>query len=96
MAVLGVASIGGMIWSIGAWRARERAAEIDPARRISLNTASVAELQLLPEIGPVLAERIARDRAENGPFERVEDLARVEGIGERTVARIVPFASVDR
>ncbi len=62
-------------------------------RRVDLNAATRAELRLLPGVGPALAERIERDRADNGPFVSVDDLARVRGIGPRTVLAIRPFAS---
>lgn len=50
--------------------------------KIHLNTATPAELEELPGVGPVLAERIAAYRDENGPFQAVEDLLDVSGIGE--------------
>lgn len=50
--------------------------------RTHVNQASVAELEALPGVGPVLAERIAAHRDANGPFETVEDLLDVPGIGE--------------
>src|SRR5690606_9762334 len=58
------------------------------AQRINVNTAGEAELQLLPGIGPALAARIIEDREANGPYESVDDLMRIKGIGPRTVARL--------
>ena len=52
-----------------------------PRHRIDLSTAPVAELALLPEIGPSLAARIVADRAARGPFGSVDDLARIGGFG---------------
>lgn len=49
---------------------------------LSLNAAEAADLEALPGIGPVLAQRIIDYREENGPFETVEDLLDVSGIGE--------------
>lgn len=63
--------------------------------RIDLNTASEAELQLLPNIGPRLAERIVVDRSNNGSFGSLDDLSRVPGIGPVTVERIAPYVVVD-
>jgi len=60
-------------------------------KRIDLNTAGSAELQLLPRIGPALASRIIEDRAINGRFDSVEDLERVSGIGPKTVEKIRAF-----
>lgn len=58
------------------------------ASRVDVNTASRAELRLLPGIGPALAGRIVADRDRRGPFRGVDDLQRVKGIGPRTVARL--------
>ncbi|CQR72082.1 ComE operon protein 1 [Sporomusa ovata DSM 2662] len=50
--------------------------------KININTASAAELDKLPGIGPSLAERIAQFRTANGPFSDLADLKKVPGIGE--------------
>lgn len=55
---------------------------------IRLNAASVSELEGLPGVGPVLAERIVAHREAEGPFEVVEDLLDVPGIGEAKLAAI--------
>ena len=59
-----------------------------PDMRIDINTADAAELNVLPGIGPRLAERIVADREARGPFASLDDLARVRGVGPRTVERI--------
>jgi competence protein ComEA len=59
---------------------------------VSINTASVAELDRLPRIGPALAARIVEHRARHGPFARVEDLEAVRGIGPRMLEQILPYA----
>ncbi len=51
--------------------------------RVNLNTATVAQLEALPGVGPATAARIVEDRERNGPFRRVEDLMRVSGIGRK-------------
>ncbi|MHC4767708.1 MAG: ComEA family DNA-binding protein [Planctomycetota bacterium] len=66
-----------------------------PDMQIDLNTASPAELEVLPGIGPRLAERITADRAAHGPFATVDELTRVSGIGDRLVDGIRPFAVAD-
>lgn len=53
---------------------------------ISLNRATAGELTTLPGIGPVLARRIVDHREASGPFESVDDLLDVSGIGERLLA----------
>lgn len=55
---------------------------------IRLNTANPEQLESLPGVGPVLAERIVAHREANGPFEVIEDLLEVSGIGESKLASI--------
>ena len=66
------------------------AAAADPAfpAKVNLNTATLAELDTLPGVGPVLAQRIIDHRTKRGPFRTVEDLRHVDGIGEETFARL--------
>jgi competence protein ComEA len=54
--------------------------------KVHLNLASAADLDALPGVGPVIADRIVSYREENGPFEAVEDLLDVPGIGEAKLA----------
>ncbi|HET6323107.1 MAG TPA: helix-hairpin-helix domain-containing protein, partial [Planctomycetaceae bacterium] len=46
-------------------------------------------------IGDALARRIVADREENGPFQSVEDLGRVKGIGPKTLEHLRPWVRVD-
>ncbi|MBP3866993.1 MAG: helix-hairpin-helix domain-containing protein [Eggerthellaceae bacterium] len=50
---------------------------------VNINTASEAELETLPGIGPTMAQRIVSDRKANGAYKTVDDLKRVSGIGDR-------------
>jgi len=53
---------------------------------IDINRAAAAQLEGLPGVGPVLADRIISYRDENGPFGEIEDLLDVPGIGEAKLA----------
>jgi competence protein ComEA len=61
---------------------------------LNINTATASELEDLPGIGPVLAERIVAYRQEHGPFQKVEDLLRVPGIGPAKLADIEGLVTV--
>ena len=53
-----------------------------PGQKINLNLAAAADLETLPGIGEVLAQRIIEHRESNGPFTTVDELMEVSGIGE--------------
>jgi competence protein ComEA len=55
-----------------------------PGRPININTATTAELEALPRIGPVTAQDIVEYREANGPFETIEEIQNVPGIGPAT------------
>jgi competence protein ComEA len=61
---------------------------------VDLNSATAADLDALPGIGPVLAQRILDHREEQGPFGRVEELDDVSGIGPALYAEISPLVTV--
>lgn len=56
--------------------------------KVNLNTATQGDLEALPGVGPVLAQRIIEYRRSHGGFRRVEDLRRVEGIGDHKFAAL--------
>lgn len=61
---------------------------------LNLNTATAAELETLPGIGAVLAQRIVDYRAEHGPFAAVEDIMKVSGIGDKKYEAIESLITV--
>ena len=65
-----------------------------PVEPVDLNRATVAELDRLPGIGPVLAQRIVDRRASDGPFRRIEELAEVQGVSDRMVDALRPLVTV--
>ena len=69
----------------------ERAAIVREHTPLDMNAADAAELEALPGIGPVLAERILAWRAENGPFRGREDVLAVSGIGPAVYEAIEPY-----
>ncbi|MER5703963.1 ComEA family DNA-binding protein [Micromonospora sp. NPDC002296] len=69
----------------------------DPAvagGRINLNTATLAQLDGLPGVGPVLAQRILAHRDQHGGFRSVGDLRQVEGIGDARYEQLKELVTV--
>lgn len=58
---------------------------------VDINSANEHELRLLPGIGEVMAQKIVADRDANGPFQSIEDLERVPGIGKKKRESLEPF-----
>jgi competence ComEA-like helix-hairpin-helix protein len=65
-----------------------------PAKPIDLNVANVKELQELPGVGPVTAQRIIELREKSGRFKRVEDLLAVRGISQKKLDAMRPYVTV--
>ncbi len=96
--VLGVCSFFGLVWSFSHQSASfsQQSDTQSPHIRllIDLNTADEAQLQMLPSIGPKIAQRIIEDRQTHGGFESISDLDRVSGIGPKTIEKLQDWAMV--
>lgn len=62
---------------------------------IDINRGTADDLQRLPGIGPVLAERIVRHRQEHGKFGSIRDIQNVKGIGAKKFAQLEPYIHID-
>ncbi|HKN86217.1 MAG TPA: helix-hairpin-helix domain-containing protein [Nitrospiraceae bacterium] len=84
-------------------RPAQRTASIPPAAerpqersgKLDLNRATAEELQSLPGIGPVLAQRVVEQRTAHGRFHTVDDLQDVKGIGKKRMDQLRPLVMVD-
>ena len=61
---------------------------------LDLNTASAEDLEALPGIGPVLARRIIHHRENQGPFQKIDDLLAVPGLGKKKLGQLKPLITV--
>lgn len=90
--ILAAGSVAGAVYCVDRVPPAPPLSDERHARLIDLNSATPAELELLPRIGPALAGRIVQDRETNGPFKSLDDLQRVKGIGPITVQRLKGLA----
>ncbi len=75
-------------------RPRAAGKQLPPAGSINLNTASVQELMRLPGIGETYAKRLIAYRQEHGPFDSVDDLIKIKGIGPKKLEKIRHFLAI--
>ena len=67
----------------------------DPTFPVNLNTATLEQLDTVPGIGEVIAERILAYRESVGQFQTVEELLNVKGIGEKTLQEMREYLTVE-
>lgn len=61
---------------------------------VNLNTATAAQLETLPGIGPKTAARIIEHRQKVGGFKKIEELMNVRGVGEKSFLKLKPHITV--
>ena len=61
---------------------------------VNLNSATQAELEKLPGVGPAMAKQIIEYRQKNGGFKKVEELMNVKGIGEKFFLKLKTLVTI--
>jgi len=88
-----------LVWMAALGIALGAAAAAADAPRLSgtvnVNTATVAELQLLPGIGEARAQAVVAERKRRGGFKRLEDLLEVKGIGASSLEQLRPYVTLE-
>lgn len=69
--------------------------EVKLDKKININLAYATDLQLLPGIGEVIAERIVEYREQKGNFKKTEDIKKVKGIGDKKFDEIKEYITVE-
>ena len=67
-----------------------------PVKPININTANSEELQQVPGIGPVTAEKIVQMRKSYGTFKSVDDLLSIKGIGKKRLEKMRKYLTVTK
>ncbi len=75
-------------------RSAPKTAAAAPQFPVNLNTATAEQLEAIPGIGPVLAQRIIEYRQMHGRFQSVDDLLEVHGIGAKRLENMRPYVTV--
>ena len=60
----------------------------EQSEKININTASLEELDKITGVGPIIGQRIIDYRNTNGPFQKIEDIKNVKGIGDVTFEKM--------
>ena len=69
-------------------------APVEAPAPVNLNTATAAQLEALPGVGPALAQRIVEYRQQSGGFKKIEELMNVRGIGETSFLKLKALVTV--
>lgn len=73
---------------------QQHALPVSSLSQVDINRAAIEDLIQLPSIGPVIARRIVEYRESQGPFQNIDELIRVPGIGAKKLAVLQPYICI--
>lgn len=76
-------------------RTAQNEKKLNLGKKININSAYAADLQLLPGIGEIIAERIIEYREQKGGFKNIDDLRKIKGIGDKKFEKIKEYITVE-
>ena len=94
LAVLALLLSGPAVLADQQARPPDEASRSSAATLVNLNTATAAQLETLPGVGPALAARIIEHRQKTGGFKKIEELMNIKGFGEKNFLRLKPLVTV--
>ena len=77
------------------WQARFCLSVEQVEGKVNINTATEAQIALLPGIGPKLATEVVNYRTNSGGFKTVEDIKKVSGVGDKKFEKIKDFVVLE-
>ena len=77
------------------WQARFCLSVEQVEGKVNINTATEAQIALLPGIGPKLATEVVNYRTNNGGFKTIEDIKKVSGVGDKKFEKIKDFVVLE-
>ena len=77
-----------------AYPAAQQSSTQTAAPALNLNTATQADLEKLPGVGPAMAKQILDYRQKNNGFKKIEELMNIKGIGEKSFLKLKPLVTV--
>ena len=80
---------------VSAWQARFCLSVEQVEGKVNINTATEAQIALLPGIGPKLATEVVNYRANNGGFKTIEDIKKVSGVGDKKFEKIKDYVVLE-
>lgn len=93
-AMLVAATLAGFATVAAAAQDKPQTAASNASPALNLNSATLADLEKLPGVGPSTAKQILEYRQKNNGFKKVEELMNIKGIGEKSFLKLKPLVTV--